>query len=64
MMEIGTGSLREMLGTPDDLKFHSSMTVFAMADPSPDNPFRSPLKQFFDNADDEATLRLIRRSQS
>lgn len=64
VMEFDSGSLREILGTPDDLKFHSSMTVFAIVDPSPDRPFRSALKQFFDDIDDEATLRLIGRSRS
>ncbi len=55
-------SPREILGSPDDLKFHSSMTVFAIADPTPDSPFRAALERFFDGVEDEATLRLIRRS--
>ncbi len=40
---------------PDDLKFHSSLTLFAVADP--DTPlFRNALDTFFGGRRDEATL--------
>ena len=40
---------------PDDLKFHSSLTLFAAADP--DTPlFRTALSTFFAGERDEATL--------
>ena len=40
---------------PDDLKFHSSITLFAVADP--DNPlFPSVLDRFFNGRRDDATL--------
>ena len=43
---------------PDDLKFHSSLTLFAVADP--DTPlFRSALDTFFAGKRDEATLSLL-----
>ena len=43
---------------PDDLKFHSSLTLFAVADP--DTPlFRTALATFFNGQRDEATLSLL-----
>ena len=43
---------------PDDLKFHSSLTLFAVADP--DTPlFRQALDTFFSGQRDEATLSLL-----
>jgi mannose-6-phosphate isomerase-like protein (cupin superfamily) len=42
-------------GTPDDLKFRSSMTLFARA--APDEPlFRNALAKYFGGKDDPATL--------
>ncbi len=43
---------------PDDLKFHSSLTLFAAADP--DTPlFRQALGTFFSGQRDETTLSLL-----
>ena len=43
---------------PDDLKFHSSLTLFAAADP--DTPlFRKALDTFFNSQRDQATLSLL-----
>ena len=45
----------EIFAYPDDLKFHSSMTLFARA--APDEPvFRAALKKYFGGAEDRATL--------
>lgn len=53
-----TRSLRDIFGTPDDLKFHSSMTLFHRADP--DEPlFNRALRQFFRGREDQATLDLL-----
>jgi uncharacterized protein (DUF1810 family) len=44
-----------IFGSPDDLKFHSSMTLFERADP--DEPvFRQCLDRFFGGRPDAATL--------
>jgi uncharacterized protein (DUF1810 family) len=49
-LEIGA-----IFGTPDDLKFHSSMTLFA--DVAPDEAvFQDCLDRFFDGEPDQATL--------
>jgi uncharacterized protein (DUF1810 family) len=45
----------EIFGTPDDLKFHSCMTLFAQAAPD-EQLFRRALEKFFDDAEDCATL--------
>ena len=51
-------SLTQIFGTPDDLKFHSSMTLFHRADP--DEPlFDRALRAFFRNREDRATLDLL-----
>ena len=48
-------SAADIFSYPDDLKFHSSLTLFAVADP--DTPlFRNALDTFFGGARDEATL--------
>ncbi len=49
---------RGIFGTPDDLKFHSCMTLFARA--APDGaPFHLALARFFDGREDGATLALL-----
>lgn len=47
-----------IFGTPDDMKFHSSMTLFARA--TPDNgAFRMALARYFGGRDDARTLALL-----
>ncbi len=46
--------IRDILGSPDDLKFRSSMTLFAAARPDV-AVFRMALDAFFDGAADERT---------
>lgn len=51
-------SARQILGTPDDLKFHSCMTLFAQV--TPDNTiFLQALAKYFSGAFDQATLRKL-----
>jgi len=47
--------LRTILGTPDDLKFRSCMTLFAAADPS-ERLFRDALDTFCSGEPDPRTL--------
>jgi uncharacterized protein (DUF1810 family) len=50
-------SAHEIFGSPDDLKFRSSMTLFdAVADDS--TPFRTALQRYYDDPD-EQTLRFL-----
>lgn len=51
----------QIFGTPDDLKFRSSMTLFAHA--VLDEPvFRRALVKYFDGRDDPRTMELLARS--
>jgi uncharacterized protein (DUF1810 family) len=47
-----------VLGAPDDLKFRSSMTLFAAVSPA-GSRFSAALDRFFGGAADPATLRLL-----
>ncbi|KKB08434.1 calpastatin [Devosia geojensis] len=57
----GGKSVRRIFGSPDDMKFHSSMTLFARAaeDLPGDWPFRAALVAFFNGQEDEETLRRL-----
>jgi uncharacterized protein (DUF1810 family) len=51
-------AIGDIFGHPDDLKFHSCMTLFA--DVAPDEAvFQSCLDRFFDGAPDAATMRRL-----
>ncbi|RZL90154.1 MAG: DUF1810 domain-containing protein [Variovorax sp.] len=52
-------SVAAIFGSPDDLKFHSSMTLFLAADPS-QAVFCDSLQKYFGGRSDEATLSLLR----
>ncbi len=51
-------SAHDILGSPDDLKFRSSMTLFG-AVAGRDSPFQAALDMFYAGARDESTLRLL-----
>jgi uncharacterized protein (DUF1810 family) len=52
-------SVHQIFGWPDDLKFHSSMTLFALASSVPNSPFHEALDRYFDGRMDEASLKLL-----
>jgi uncharacterized protein (DUF1810 family) len=54
-------SLHAILGSPDDLKFRSSMTLFSVA--GPDGPYQAALDRWCDDGPDQATLDLLRRGR-
>ena len=52
-------SAHDIFGAPDDLKFHSCMTLFARA--APEEPlFRHALERFFDGREDPNTVTLLK----
>jgi uncharacterized protein (DUF1810 family) len=51
-------SAHEILGAPDDLKFRSSMTLFAEADRAAEI-FRACLEKYFNGRPDASTLTLL-----
>jgi uncharacterized protein (DUF1810 family) len=50
-------TIREILGSPDDLKFRSSMTLFAAVSPEPE--FAAAIGKFYDGRPDPKTLELL-----
>ena len=57
MLAIDGHSAREILGSPDDMKLHSSATLFAHV--SDDAVFPRLIEKYFDNKPDDQTLRLL-----
>lgn len=58
MLALEGRSARQVLGTPDDLKFRSCMTLFAQV--APDEPaFARALDRYFDGVPDPRTLALL-----
>jgi uncharacterized protein (DUF1810 family) len=55
--DSGAASLRALLGSPDDLKFRSSMTLFAIA--QPDGPYQSVLDRWCGGDPDHHTIALL-----
>jgi uncharacterized protein (DUF1810 family) len=49
----------QIFGSPDDLKFRSSMTLFAQADPR-EPAFREALAKYYDGEPDPRTLEVLR----
>lgn len=53
-------TVEEIFGYPDDLKFHSSMTLFAKASPDTGGVFGQALERYFGGEMDRGTLERIR----
>ena len=58
VLAVDGRTVHEIFGAPDDQKFWSSMTLFAVTDPSA-AVFRSCLEKYFAGRFDQATLSLI-----
>ena len=52
-------TIREILGSPDDLKFCSSMTLFSAVSSDPE--FAEAIQKFYDGTPDRTTLDLLPR---
>ncbi len=59
VLDVPDGDLGAIFGSPDDLKFHSSMTLFACAC-NDASPFHEAQDRFFGGEDDAATIKLLR----
>jgi uncharacterized protein (DUF1810 family) len=53
-------SIHDIFGSPDDMKFHSSMTLFDGAAQEEDSVFRHALEKYFGGVRDPATLERLR----
>jgi uncharacterized protein (DUF1810 family) len=58
MLAVRDRSATQILGAPDDMKFHSSMTLFAIAAPEV-SQFKTALDSYFGGEADAGTLRLL-----
>lgn len=61
--QIEGRSIEDIFGYPDDLKFHSSITLFAQASPE-DQVFQKALQKFFTGEFDQLTLDQLRTQKS
>ena len=60
VLDVQGRSVEAIFGHPDDLKFHSSMTLFAQAAPD-ERVFFDALAKYFGGARDEATIAVLGR---
>ena len=58
VLSVDDKTAHEIFGSPDDLKFRSSMTLFAQVAPD-EKVFSLALQRFFGGQPDENTLRLL-----
>ncbi len=61
LLDLEGRSASEIFGYPDDLKLHSSMTLFELASP-PGSLFGRVLERYFGGERDGETLRLVERT--
>ncbi len=62
LMDVEGRTAHEIFHSPDDLKFRSSLTLFAQA--APNEPlFRDLLQKYFAGKPDSATLELLARQK-
>ena len=55
---LDNSDARSIMGSPDDLKLRSSMTLFSLA--APEEPvFKKVLEKFYLGIQDPATLRIL-----
>ena len=58
LLSLDTGDARSVMGSPDDLKLRSSMTLFSLA--APEEPvFKKVPEKFYRGVQDPATLRIL-----
>jgi uncharacterized protein (DUF1810 family) len=55
VLQVDGRSANEILGSPDDMKFHSCLTLFARAAPD-EELFNAALDKYFDGRDDALTI--------
>jgi uncharacterized protein (DUF1810 family) len=53
---VNNRTMDQIFGYPDDLKFHSSVTLFAEVENAPDSVFKQALAKYFNSRPDRKTL--------
>ena len=59
VLAVEDRSLYDIFGSPDDMKFRSSMTLFALAAPNQENVYRQALDRWWQGRVDERTIALL-----
>ena len=59
VVQVDGKSAYDILGSPDDMKFHSCMTLFGRAAPQ-EQVFIDALEKYFGGAEDQATVARLR----
>ena len=59
VLAVGGRTPHEIFGSPDDMKFHSSMSLFALAAGDASGPYRKALDRWWRGEADRETLRLL-----
>ncbi len=62
LLTLPTGNAEAVMGSPDDLKLHSSMTLFAHVRPT-DPGFSQVLEKYFHGKEDPRTIALLGTSE-
>ena len=62
MLTVEGRSAHEIFGSPDDMKFRSSMTLFDVV--SPNDIFAAALEKYFNGGRDASTLATIREIET
>jgi uncharacterized protein (DUF1810 family) len=58
LLKLESTDARAVLGSPDDLKLRSSMTLFSLL-PGTDDVFDAVLRKFFGGIKDEKTVQIM-----
>ena len=59
VLAVEDRSLHDIFGSPDDMKFHSSMTLFALAASNQETVYRQALDRWWQGRADERTIALL-----
>jgi uncharacterized protein (DUF1810 family) len=59
LLAVEAKSARDILGSPDDMKLRSSMTLFGLASSDANSIFQNVLDKYFHGKQDSATRRLL-----
>ena|ERR1035437_4416772 len=62
VLKSGESNPKELFGFPDHLKFHSSLTLFAKADPE-NKLFKDALEKFYHGLNDQETEKILTNHQ-
>ncbi len=59
VLDVTGGSVHEIFGSPDDMKFRSSMTLFASVAGEGDRLFDDALRKYFGGEPDRSTVQAV-----